>query len=143
HTEDHIAIWIPELRLVLAGDAVEYPFPSVEEAETLPILRRSLERLAALNAAMVIPCHGGTTEAALITRNLAYFDEIERHARSALASGLVSPDWRERADSDEMIGLPYATALQYVGANPAATADLYRSFHLAAVRATLTNLQKS
>ncbi len=143
HTEDHIAVWIPELRLVLAGDAAEQPFPYVEEAEALPLLRQSLERLAALNAAIVIPCHGGTIDAALLTRNLAYFDEVERRARGALASGLVSPDWRERADSDEMIGLPYALALQYVGANPAATADLYRSFHLAAVRATLTNLQKS
>ncbi len=143
HTVDHCSLWIPELRLLLAGDAAEYPFPFVEEARAVPILRRSLERMAALKASMVIPCHGGTTDPALIAQNIAYFDEIELRVSSALAAGLVSPDWREREDSDEMIGLPYAQVLQNMGANPATIADLYRSFHLAAVRATLMSLQQA
>ncbi|HZJ49394.1 MAG TPA: MBL fold metallo-hydrolase [Actinomycetota bacterium] len=29
HTEDHVSVWIPQLRLLLAGDAVEHPFPHV------------------------------------------------------------------------------------------------------------------
>ncbi len=143
HTNDHISVWIPELKLLLAGDAAEHPFPSVEEAETLPILRRSLERMAALNAAMVIPCHGGTTDPALVARNIAYFDEIERRARHALAAGLVGADWRARANLDEIIGFPYAQALQASGADPAAIDDFYRGFHRAAVQATLTNLQRT
>gem|GEM_PF-313417 len=141
HTEDHISIWIPELRLLLPGDAAEHPFPYVEEAKTLPTLRRSLARLAALDAATVMPCHGGTTDSALITRNLAYFDEVERRGRSALASGLVPPDWRERADIAEIIGLPFAQAAKESGADPASIPEFYRSVHLAAVRAMLTNLQ--
>lgn len=142
HTVDHIAVWIPELRLLLVGDAAEQPFPYVEAAETLPILRRSLERMAALNPTTVIPCHGGTTDPALITRNLAYFDEVERRVRRALASGLVAPDWRERADIADMIGWPFEQALADVGADPAYNEDdMYRTFHRAAVRATLTHLQ--
>jgi glyoxylase-like metal-dependent hydrolase (beta-lactamase superfamily II) len=142
HTIDHIAIWIPELRLLLAGDAAEHPFPFVEEAAALPILRQSLARLAALNAATVIPCHGGTTDPALLLHNIAYFDEVERHARRALAANLTPPDWREREDIAEMIGLPYEQALKIAEADPAYSEDtLYRGFHLAAVRATLANLQ--
>jgi glyoxylase-like metal-dependent hydrolase (beta-lactamase superfamily II) len=142
HTIDHICVWIPELRLLLAGDAAEQPFPYVEAAETLPILRRSLEQMAALRAATVIPCHGGTTDPALLTRNIAYFDEVERRARSALASGLVSLDWREREDIAEMVGLPFEQALKNLGVDPAYSEDdMYRNFHRAAVRATLANLQ--
>jgi glyoxylase-like metal-dependent hydrolase (beta-lactamase superfamily II) len=141
HTEDHISIWIPELRLLLAGDAAEQPFPFVEDAAALPILRRSLAKLAALDAAVVIPCHGGTTDPGLVTRNLAYFDALERRLRSALASGLVPPDWREREDLPTLIGLPFEEAVQQAGTKPEDVADFYRSFHLAAVQATLANLQ--
>jgi glyoxylase-like metal-dependent hydrolase (beta-lactamase superfamily II) len=141
HTEDHLSIWIPELKLLLAGDAAEHPFPFVEEAATLPILLNSLERLAALEPALVIPCHGGPSEAALIARNLAYFAEVERRARSALAAGLVPPDWREREDMPEIIGFSFEDAVQMAGGDPASTQEFYRGLHLAAIRATLTNLQ--
>jgi glyoxylase-like metal-dependent hydrolase (beta-lactamase superfamily II) len=142
HSKDHIAVWIPELRLLLAGDAAEHPFPLVEEAETLLSLRRSLEQMAALNAATVIPCHGGTTDPTLLTRNIAYFDGVERHVRGALASGQVPLDWREREDIAEVVGLPYGQALKEVEADPAYGEDaLYRTFHQAAVRATLASQQ--
>ncbi len=140
HTEDHLSIWIPELRLLLAGDAAEQPFPYVEEAATLPTLRASLERLAELHPAQVIPCHGGTTDTALLARNLAYFVEVERQAALALEAGLIPADWRERAEMPELIGLPYAGALQLVGSKEESTPSFYRDFHLAAVRATLAHL---
>ncbi len=141
HTEDHISVWIPELRLLLAGDAAEQPFPFVEDAAALPILRHSLATLAALDAAVVIPCHGGTTDPGLVTRNIAYFDALERRLRSALASGLVPPDWRAREDLPTLIGLPFEEAVQQAGAKPEDVSNFYRGFHLAAVRATLANLQ--
>jgi glyoxylase-like metal-dependent hydrolase (beta-lactamase superfamily II) len=140
HTEDHISIWIPELRLLLAGDAAEHPFPSVGQAETLPALRASLERLAGLHPAQVIPCHGGTTDTALLTRNLTYFAEVERQAALALGADRVPADWRERADMPELIGMPYEEALRLVGADEAPTSEFYRDAHLAAVRATLAHL---
>ena len=141
HTEDHLSVWIPEVRLLLAGDAAEYPFPYVEEAATLPILLNSLERLANLHPEMVIPCHGGPSDAALIARNLAYFAEIERRVRSALASGLAPSGWRERDDLPEIIGCSFEEGVQIAGGSPAGVPAFYRGFHLAALRATLTNLQ--
>jgi glyoxylase-like metal-dependent hydrolase (beta-lactamase superfamily II) len=142
HTVDHVSVWIPELRLLLAGDAAEQPFPYVEAAETLPILRQSLEQLAALNAATVIPCHGGTTDPALLTRNIAYFNEVERRVQRALASGQVAADWREREGIAEMIGMPFEQALKDMEVSPAYSEDdMYRTFHRAAVRAMLANLQ--
>lgn len=86
HTPDHLSVWIPELRLLLAGDASEAPLPWVSTAEALPALRASLHRLAALNARTVLYCHApGMVSSRIIERNIAYFDELEARCRAAVA----------------------------------------------------------
>jgi glyoxylase-like metal-dependent hydrolase (beta-lactamase superfamily II) len=143
HTPDHLAVWVPELRLLLAGDAAEHPFPCVYDAVTLPALLASLHSLAALNAVTLIPCHGGTTDPGLPARNLAYFAAIERHARAAQAAGALPSNWAERDDLPARIGFPFDEAVRQCGADPAVTSPLYQRFHLAAVRVTLELLAKS
>ena len=140
HTEDHVSVWVPELRLLLAGDAAEHPFPFVEQPEGLPELRRSLDRLAALEPAMVIPCHGGTTDPGLLARNLAYFDELERRGHALLQTEGAPDGWERREDLPALLGLPYEDAVRQVGADPATVPAFYRDFHLAAVRATVAAL---
>ncbi|MGZ3637971.1 MAG: MBL fold metallo-hydrolase [Ktedonobacterales bacterium] len=146
HTEDHIALWVPELRLIFAGDAAEHPFPHVDDGEMVPILLHSLAALAALDPAAVLPCHGGTSSPDLLAHNLAYFATVERLTRAALASGRVpreaagwsAPD--DQADIErlpELIGLPYKEALRQCGADAESMPDLYRSFHQAAIKATI------
>lgn len=135
HTPDHVSVWVPELRLLLAGDAAEHPFPCVGPAEALPELRHSLERLRALDAAVVIPCHGGTTDPGLMERNLAYFAELERRAREALAEGRLPEGWEAREDLPDLLGLPYEAAVRMAGADPAKVPEGYRAFHVEAARA--------
>ncbi|HEX8034442.1 MAG TPA: MBL fold metallo-hydrolase, partial [Ktedonobacterales bacterium] len=146
HTEDHIALWVPELRLIFAGDAAEHPFPHVNDGETLPVLLHSLAALAALDPATVLPCHGGTSSPDLLARNLAYFATVEWLTRAALASGRVPREaagWTEPINhSDieqlpELIGLLYEDALRQCGADVASTPGFYRSFHQAAIKATI------
>lgn len=76
HTEDHISIWIRELRVVLAGDAAEQPFPHIDTPAGLTQARASLVRLQELDPVYVLPCHGDTTEPALLARNIAYIDAV-------------------------------------------------------------------
>ncbi len=140
HTEDHVSIWVPELRLVLAGDAAEHPIPYIHDAAMLPTLCRSLEQLATLNAAMVIPCHGGTTDPALITRNIAYFATVDEKVRTAMAIDHIPEDWAEREDLPDIIGLPYEEVMQAAGSDPGEVPSFYRLCHLQAVRAMLTSL---
>ncbi len=95
HTPDHVSIWIPELRLLLAGDAAEAPLPWVSTAQSLPELRASLHRLAALEALTVLYCHApGMMGPEIIYRNIAYFDELEARCRRAARSGgrTLTPD---------------------------------------------------
>jgi glyoxylase-like metal-dependent hydrolase (beta-lactamase superfamily II) len=134
HTPDHVSIWIPELRLVLAGDAAEYPFPWIDTPAEVPILRESLRRLSALDPFMVLPCHGETTTPDLLTRNLAYFDELERRIVEAPERPDLPEDWLSSDELPELIGFPYEEALALVGASPDDVSDTYRRFHLLATR---------
>jgi glyoxylase-like metal-dependent hydrolase (beta-lactamase superfamily II) len=112
HSDDHVAVWIPELRLLFTGDAVEDPFPHVDSAAGLAEERRTLERLAALEPALVLPCHGDAAGPELIERNAALFDALV-----------------------EDPGLTYDEALDRSHADPAMTLDLYRWFFDDAVAA--------
>jgi len=149
HTPDHTVIWIPALRLLLAGDAVERPFPYVHSGAALPTLRATLARLAALDPAAIAVCHGGIADPALIARNLAYFDEVERRCRVALTrsptlaeqaqtnAGALGENRDEGAALELAVGLPYDEALRLAETPPEAAQAFYRRFHQSAIRATL------
>ncbi|HET9110326.1 MAG TPA: MBL fold metallo-hydrolase [Ktedonobacterales bacterium] len=147
HTPDHTVVWLPALRLLLAGDAVERPWPYVHSAADLPILRATLARLAALGAEHIAVCHGGVSDPALIMRNVAYFDALERRCREALAR---TPDLAGQAeaaagsenggaeeDTLEAAIFPYAEALALAQTSPEDAQAFYRAFHRSALRAML------
>lgn len=97
HHLDEIAAWIPELSLLLAFDAVESPFPSVDGPDCVPLTFQTLERLSALQPQRVLCSHGNTTSPALVEHNLAYFREIERRSRAYLDVHSPTQDELERA----------------------------------------------
>lgn len=91
HTPDHIAVWIPELRVCLAGDTAEDPLPELWEgdAASLKQLTASLDLLRSLEPDHVLPSHGGTTDPALLDRNLRHLSGLTgRHADAVRAGGL-------------------------------------------------------
>jgi glyoxylase-like metal-dependent hydrolase (beta-lactamase superfamily II) len=136
HTSDHIAIFIPEIRTLLPGDAAELPFPFVESAATMPAMRASLVQMAALQAETVLYCHAPVTSGpALLLQNMAYFDKIEQRCRTALKAGvLVTPD----TDVEALVGFPFAEALTHDGD----MADLIPGHHRN-IRAMLQHLSES
>ncbi|MEZ2127705.1 MULTISPECIES: MBL fold metallo-hydrolase [unclassified Sinorhizobium] len=79
HTPDHVAVWIPEIRVCLAVDAVEYPIPEVwsTSPNDLRALRSSLKRIRDLDAKFVIPAHGRTSSPSTVVKNLAYFEDVQ------------------------------------------------------------------
>lgn len=111
HSPDHVAIHIPEIGMVLAGDAAEFPFPFARSADTLPQLRASLARLAALKPTAALYCHAPETSGpGLIADNIAYFDGLEARCRAALARG-VPPRPDAGADVEALVGSPFAAAV--------------------------------
>ncbi|GER91825.1 hypothetical protein KDW_59870 [Dictyobacter vulcani] len=88
HCQDHIAAWIPELRLLLGFDALETPFPLIKDVSGVQDMFDTLEHFVRLQPRHVLCSHGGTTSPAIIQANLDYFREIERRCRTLLTQRL-------------------------------------------------------
>lgn len=97
HHPDHIAAWIPELRLLLAFDAVEKPIPIMENAEAVPSMFATLEHFLALQPKQVLCSHGKSTKVELVEENLSYFREVERRSRDLLQKHRPTHDELEHA----------------------------------------------
>ncbi len=110
HSADQLVVWIPEIRTLLATDAAEHPLPYASETRDLEKLRSTLRMLQTLEPAVVLPCHGATSDAELLARNLAYFDELER-----------------RVNAGEMWS--FEEVLRWMNLEPEKIAGFYRDFH--------------
>jgi len=97
HHLDQIVAWIPELRLLLAFDAVERPLPLIEGADCVPHMFRTLERLIALQPERVLCSHGNSTSPQLVKENLAYLREIEWRGRLLLQRRRPTDEELERS----------------------------------------------
>lgn len=126
HTPDHVSVWLPEIRTLLAGDAAEFPWPCLSSASDVTAMRASLAQMAALDPALVLPCHGGTCAPDLMARNLAYLDR--------LADRLRDPQAPEPG---------YAEALAWLGTTPEQVPEFYRGFHQDAMKATRMWLEEN
>ena len=85
HTRDHCVIWLPELRYLLAFDAVEYPLPIIENASSVPTMQATLQRLRALQPAKIFCSHGEQTSPDLLQHNLTYIQRLEARCRNYLS----------------------------------------------------------
>ena len=110
HSADQLVVWIPEIKTLLATDAAEHPLPYASDPTDLGTLRETLRTLQALEPDVVLPCHGATSDAGLLARNLAYFDELERR----VAAGET---WS------------FEDAMQWMNLEPDQVDGFYRGFH--------------
>ena len=138
HAEDQVVMWIPEIKTLLAADALEFPFPEVEVPDQLSVLLQTIQTLKTLGATTILPCHGGRRGPELISRNLGYFATLERHLQHTKPQ--LPEGWEAREDLPQLVGLPFEGIVSEMGLNPAQVPDLYREFHRINVRATLMNL---
>lgn len=112
HTPDHLAIYIPTIATLLAADGAELPFPLARTVAGLPVMRRSLAQMAALNPKTVLYCHAPVTIGPqLLQMNLRYFDQLETHCRIALAQGAPA-DPHPDADVAALVKFPFDEAVQ-------------------------------
>lgn len=136
HSPDHCSIFVPEIGLLLAGDAAEQPFPFVGEGG-LDDLRASLRRLAALRPQAAYYCHAPLNAGPeLIGENLAYFDRLEALCRAALDGGAPAHP-AEDADLEALAGFPFGAA---IADGVQVEEGFYRPGHHEAIRAMLADL---
>ncbi len=75
HTQDSIACYIPEYEILIAGDLVEEPIPSVGDPMGLGCWIDFL-KVAAQRAKLVIPSHGRPQGPAILARNAEYLESL-------------------------------------------------------------------
>lgn len=143
HSEDHVVVWIPELGALLAADAAEHPWPYAKNPADLPVLLETLRNLQALNPSIVLPCHGGTRDPGLISRNLSYYAALEDHAKRALEAGNLPDNWKDLEDLPERIGWSFENAIRSLKLEPDSVDAFYKDFHLLNARATLIGLRRA
>jgi glyoxylase-like metal-dependent hydrolase (beta-lactamase superfamily II) len=142
HRPGHYAIWVPELRLLFAGDAAESPLPFVEEPDSVPVLRASFERMLELDPGVVLYCHApGRSDAGVIRENIAYFDELERRCRAYLSAGNPAPDHDDLATALDW-PLEKAVSPNALSSSQQPEEGFYQTAHQTAIRSMLAWLKR-
>lgn len=127
HCQDHSAAWIPELRLLLAFDAVETPIPFIKSVVGAQSMFTTLEHFLSLQPQWVLCSHGRTTSPTIIQANLTYFREVKQRCRTVLTRHLPTEAELERASL--LIGYPFDEVIAKV-ANMIAVPDAFdRAFY--------------
>lgn len=127
HHTDHLAVWIPELRLLLGFDAIETPLPIIDNAVAVPSMFATLEHFLALQPEEVYCSHGKVTGAVVVQRNLEYLQEIQQRCLRYLQDQQRVPAGSEPAPIDEqvdvLINYPLAEVIAGLGDNVMVPAD--------------------
>ena len=115
HCIDHIAGWIPELKTLLAFDAVELPFPTIEDAQSVPQQIETLQHFLSLKPRHVLFQHGspnGVADMSIVQRNLDYTKTITQRSQEFVQrqSQPISEAELAQADCAALIGYPFAEA---------------------------------
>lgn len=134
HHPDHCAAWIPELRLLLAFDAIEKPFPIIENAASVPAMFATLDHFLSLQPQRVLCSHGNVTDPGLIQQNLDYLREIERRCQAFLQTRRHNSEELDHAA--ELIGYPFDEVI--AGSAEPVDRAFYKWAHEENARAILT-----
>lgn len=75
HTRDSVVAWVPQLGLLLGGDAIEDPEPCLDAAAGLPAWAAGLRAWAARpELRIAVPAHGAVGDRELLARNAAWLE---------------------------------------------------------------------
>jgi glyoxylase-like metal-dependent hydrolase (beta-lactamase superfamily II) len=133
HSDDSIAAWIPELRLLLAFDAVEFPIPIIDSAESVEEMFTTLEQFLELQPQRVLCSHGNSGDPGLVSSNLVYLREIEVRCLVVLKFQNLTDEELEQAP--ELISFPFS---QVIARFPGVVdTPFYREAHAANIRAIM------
>jgi len=98
NTAGDVVAWLPESRILLAGDLVVHPFPFATQSyitEWAAILRK----LDAMDPAIIVPGHGPVMHDKQYLEDLAsLFESMSSQAHAAWQPGMSADDLRKKVD---------------------------------------------
>ena len=99
-TDHDLVVFLPQEKLVCAGDMVVHPFPYGYSTAPLQWLA-TLGKLAALPFDRVIPGHGAVQSKEYVERIIALLQSMQRQVGDAIAAGATLEETRKRLDLSE------------------------------------------
>ncbi len=92
HSEDSVAVFVQSARILFAGDALEWPFPSFSQSGGAEPWLRTIAMLRQLAADLIVPSHGPPMGRALLDANERYIAGLVAAVRAAKQSGASAED---------------------------------------------------
>lgn len=117
HSEDSLVVYLENARMLLGGDAVEWPLPNLCQRDGLDAWVATLRRLKQLPVEHIVPSHGPVMDKAIIDANERYLTGIYETVAAAKGKGV------ERGELDIPAGGFLAEGVRLD--------DTYRHAHLA------------
>mgnify|MGYP000953371956 CR=1 FL=1 len=87
HSEDSLVVFLPQSRLLLGGDTVEWPLPNFCQRDGAEEWIRTLRQLKQLPADLIVPAHGPVMDKTVIDANERYIAGVYEAVAQAKASG--------------------------------------------------------
>jgi len=88
HTEDSIVLYVEQAAVLLGGDTVEWPFPSLALRDGEEVYLKTLRQLNQLPARRVVPAHGPVMGKEVIDANERYIEDLYEAVRRAKRAGV-------------------------------------------------------
>lgn len=106
HTTNDVVAWLPERRVLFAGDVLFNRCTPFFVMGSLAGQRAALQRCLALEPRVVVPGHGRVCGPDAFAPALAYLDLVERTARSGHEAGLLPLELAREADLGDFASWP-------------------------------------
>lgn len=92
HTRNDVVVWLPETRVLFAGDALfTEATPIITDGSASGSLR-ALAVMRQLDPVVIVPGHGEVTDARALDEWTGYFQFLQRTADDAVAAGITALD---------------------------------------------------
>jgi cyclase len=102
HTRGDAVVWLPDERIVVAGDLVVLPVPTVGSTSIPGAFGATLDSLVALRPAMIVPGHGPVLRDDAYVRDVSrMLASLRRQAAAAVARGETLEQARQSVDLGE------------------------------------------
>ncbi|NLE21526.1 MAG: MBL fold metallo-hydrolase [Actinobacteria bacterium] len=87
HSEDSLVVFLPQRRLLLGGDTVEWPLPNFGQRDGADEWIRTLRQLKQLPVDLIVPSHGPTMGKTILDANERYIAGVYEAVAEAKAAG--------------------------------------------------------
>lgn len=137
HTSNDVVIWLPEQRVLFAGDVLMSGVTPFCLFGSVDGSLRAIQRLRELDPEVIVPGHGSVAGKELIDSNEAYLRWVQRLAVDGVRSGLSTADvardtdlggYAELLDSERLVGNLHRAYAELDGRPPGAPIDVLQAF---------------